>query len=199
MTRPTRSRTLSREAVIEAAASLLDERGRDGLTLAELAKRLGVRSPSLYNHVDGLDGLLHELRLRALNDLRRALERATIGRSQRDALAALCLAYRAYVHEHPGLYGLTVRSSAAPDAQEQQAGQAVVEVALAVLHGYGLHGDHAIHATRFLRSALHGFAVLELEGGFGLDLSVNATFDLTMEALHRALLTLSDTAAHVGA
>src|SRR5690606_26443838 len=135
------------EAVIEAAASLVDERGQEGLTLAELAKRLGVRSPSLYNHVDGLEGLLRELRLRALTDLGRALERATVDRSSRDALAALSHAYRAYVREHPGLYGLTVRSTEVQGAREREAGEAVVEVVFAVLRGYGLEGEDAVHAT----------------------------------------------------
>ncbi len=193
MTRPPRARALSPEAVIEAAASLVDERGQEGLTLAELAKRLGVRSPSLYNHVDGLDGLLRELRLRALTDLGRALERATVGRSSRDALAALSHAYRAYVREHPGLYGLTVRSTEVQGAREREAGEAVVEVVFAVLRGYGLEGEDAVHATRYLRSTLHGFAVLELAGGFGLEQPVEESLDVAVQLLHVSLEELGRT------
>lgn len=176
---------------MEAATGLVDERGPQGLTLAELAKRLGVRSPSLYNHVDGLEGLLRELRLRALRDAQEALVRATIGRSGQEALHALCRAYRAFALEHPGLYALTVRSTEEPDAEVQRAGAAVVEVALAVLRGYGLEGAQAIHATRLLRATLHGFATLESAGGFGLELPVDESFELAVTLLHGALTDLA--------
>ena len=52
---------LDRERVIEEAAALADESGADAVTLAALAARLGVRSQSLYAHVDGLDGLRRDL------------------------------------------------------------------------------------------------------------------------------------------
>ncbi|HLV12437.1 MAG TPA: WHG domain-containing protein [Trueperaceae bacterium] len=194
MARPAGGRTLTRAAVVDAAAALVDERGPEGLTLAELAKRLGVRSPSLYNHVDGLEGLVRELRLRALSDLQQELARAAVGRSGRDALAALCRVYRAFVLEHPGLYGLTVRSTEVEDAEVRQAGAGVVEVVLAVLRGYGLEGDDAVHATRLLRSTLHGFAVLEATGGFGLELPVEESFELAVELLHLSLVTLAERA-----
>jgi len=195
LARPAGARALTRAAVVEAAAELVDERGPQGLTLAELAKRLGVRPPSLYNHVDGLDGLLRELRLRALNDLERALARAALGMSGRDALAAICRAYRAYALEHPGLYGLTVRSTEGKDPEVQAAGAGVVEVALAVLRGYGLEGDEAIHATRIVRSTLHGFAALEGAGGFALGQPVETSFELAIELLHGALLSLAERGA----
>jgi len=52
---------LDREQVIEEAAALADESGAHAVTLAALAARLGVRSQSLYAHVDGLDGLRRDL------------------------------------------------------------------------------------------------------------------------------------------
>ncbi|MGI8712393.1 MAG: TetR family transcriptional regulator, partial [Solirubrobacteraceae bacterium] len=48
---------LDAEAVVTAAARLADAEGLECLTLARLAQRLGVRSPSLYAHVDGLEEL----------------------------------------------------------------------------------------------------------------------------------------------
>jgi hypothetical protein len=52
---------LDLEAVIEAAAEIADQFGAQEVTLANLAKRLNIRPPSLYNHVDGLPGLRKEL------------------------------------------------------------------------------------------------------------------------------------------
>ena len=47
---------LNREQVVEAAAAIADRDGLGSLSLATLASKLGVRSPSLYSHVDGLAG-----------------------------------------------------------------------------------------------------------------------------------------------
>src|SRR5215472_7695302 len=65
---------LDQRTVVEAAAKLVDEEGIEQLTLGRLAERLGVRTPSLYNHVAGLSGLKHDLALYCLRD---TLERIT--------------------------------------------------------------------------------------------------------------------------
>lgn len=51
---------LSRERIARAALEIADDHGR--LTLAQLAKYLGVTSPSLYNYVSGLDDVLELMR-----------------------------------------------------------------------------------------------------------------------------------------
>ena len=66
---------LDRAQVIETAAVIADESGADGLTLAALAARLGVRSQSLYAHVDGLDGLRRDLAVHGQQELARRLGR----------------------------------------------------------------------------------------------------------------------------
>src|SRR5215472_13481724 len=54
---------LDTATVVRAAAELADASGLDSLTLAGLAEHLGVRVPSLYNHVEGLPGLRRSLAL----------------------------------------------------------------------------------------------------------------------------------------
>jgi hypothetical protein len=39
-----------------------------------------------------------------------------------------------------------------------------------------LNGDDAIHAVRALRSLVHGFATLEVSGGFGIPLDLDESF-----------------------
>ena len=69
-----------------------------------LAEALGVQTPSLYNHVDGLPGLRRELALLSARSLGQCLADAAIGRSGPEALAALAQAYRSFIRENPGLY-----------------------------------------------------------------------------------------------
>jgi len=87
---------LDTERVVDAASAIADADGLDAVTLARVAGGLGVRAPSLYNHVDGRAGLLRALALRGVRELTAALREAAIGRSGPDALAAAARAYRAY-------------------------------------------------------------------------------------------------------
>lgn len=189
---------LTQTRVLEEAELLADEVGLQRLTLAALAGRLGVRQPSLYKHVNGMDGLQRGLTVRAKNDLANVLARAAIGRERGDAITAIAHAYRRWAHEHPGRYVAAQRAPAADDAEDLAASREVVSVVTEVLAGYQLRDDDAIDATRALRSALHGFVMLELGGGFGLPVSVDRSFERLVRGLVTALSTWSDEQATSG-
>lgn len=174
---------LDAEAVVWAAAELADAEGLDAVTLAGLAQRLGIRPPSLYSHIRGLDDLRWRIGALGARELAARLGGEAAGRSGRDALESVAAAYRAYAREHPGRYAALQR----PGPGGSEDAQAVVDVVTAVLRGYGLEGDAAIHAVRTIRSALHGFVSLETEGGFGMPLSIDESFDRTVSVLHRGL------------
>jgi AcrR family transcriptional regulator len=177
---------LSREAVVARGADLLEEDAA-GLTLAALADRLGVRTPSLYKHVDGLPGLRRDIAVRAKRALAEVLGRAAIGRSGADAVLALSLAYRGWALEHPAQYGLTTIAPEPGDEEDEAASAASLAVIDAVLAGYGLHDDDAVDAARFLRSALHGFVALETTGGFRLPNDLDHSFRRLVDSLVAAL------------
>lgn len=167
---------LDQSSVVEAAAKLVDEEGIEQLSLGRLAERLGVRTPSLYNHVAGLPGLKRDLTLYCLRDLRDRITRAAIGKSHAEAIFAFANAYRDYARKAPGRYALT-QQAPAPDDQELQAlARQIVEVIHAVLVPYKLSEEEAIHAIRSLRSLVHGFVSLEMTGGFGLPVDRDASF-----------------------
>jgi AcrR family transcriptional regulator len=176
-------RGLSRAAVGETAARLADEHGFDALTLGAVAAELGVRPPSLYNHVDGLPGLLRDLALLGVEEMGERLRDAAVGRSGDDALAAVAAAYRTYARERPGLYRALQRAPDPGDADLEAAAARLLRPVLAVLAGYGLEGDAAIHAARTLRSALHGFVELERLGGFGMDVDVDRSYGWMVAAV----------------
>ena len=48
----------------------------------------------------------------------------------------------------------------------------MLETVLAVLASYSLSGQEAVHAARGLRSIAHGFATLEVAGGFGISAEI---------------------------
>jgi AcrR family transcriptional regulator len=167
---------LDQETVVEAAAKLVDEEGIDQLSLGCLAERLGIRTPSLYNHVAGLPGLKHDLALYCLRDLLDHITRATIGKSRSEAIIALADEYRAYARQTPGRYTLTQQAPDPADLESQALAKQAVDVVRAILSPYKLSDEDAIHAIRGLRSIVHGFVSLEVTGGFGLPVDLDASF-----------------------
>jgi AcrR family transcriptional regulator len=176
---------LDAEAVVAAAAALADADGLAQLTLARLAAALGIRTPSLYAHVDGLGDLLVRLGARGARELTVVLQVAAAGRARGDALRAVALAYREYAHAHPGTYAAMQVASDNPEFQA--AGAEVVGLIVSVLRGYDLKDESAIHAVRAIRSALHGFVSLEREGGFGLPVDIDASYDNLVTMLDAGL------------
>ena len=169
---------LSAGAVVEAAIELVDREGVGALTLGEVARGLNVRTPSLYNHVDGLPGLRREMRIRGAGMLAARLDAAVATASGREALEALCRALREFGREHPGLSALLQPSAHTGEVDEE--GRAAAEGLLgrytAVLGGLGLEGEDALHATRAVRSAIEGFVMLEQGGAFGMAIEVDESF-----------------------
>jgi AcrR family transcriptional regulator len=182
---------IDRDAVVRAAAKIADDEGWDALTLARVAGKLRVRSPSLYNHVGGLEALRRELKLLVMRELNTALTRATIGKSRDDAVRALAAAYRAFVKRHPGTYSATMVAAPKNDPAVEAAAGQIVETLLSALSGYGLDRREGIHAIRAMRSAVHGFAALEIAGGFGIPLDVDKSFDWLVSSLLKGLSSSS--------
>lgn len=191
MARPSISRAgLSRSVVVRAAADLVNAEGAEALIINRLARELHVQPPSLYNHIAGLGELWRQLALLNVMALGDCLIAAAVGRSGPAGILALAQAYRAYVKEFPGLYQANLRASGnlrQPDPELEAAEERVVRTALALVESFGLNGEGAIHAVRALRSAVHGFATLEVAGGFGLPLDLDESFRRLIEMIIRGL------------
>lgn len=161
------------DKILLASTEIIDKQGTEALTLTSLAQKLEVRSPSLYNHFDGLQGIRRLLSLHGLEQLHSILMRAVIGRSGDEAIRGMATAYVGFARSHPGLYELTLMSPPERDEELQRASQDIVELVTRVLEVYRMDKTDSIHVARSLRSLLHGFASLEQKGGFGLPVDLD--------------------------
>ncbi|MCR4282143.1 MAG: WHG domain-containing protein [Bauldia sp.] len=178
---------LTPDAVIDAASAIADKDGLAAVTLARLAEKLGVRSPSLYKHVDSLDAVRRALAVRGIAEANARIQRATIGKARNDALFALAHAYWQFARDKPGLYAASLRAAKPGEKDVAAAGEALIGTVLSVLAGYGVNRDDALHATRGLRAIIHGFVSLDAAGGFRLKLDLNESFDRLLAAFARDL------------
>jgi AcrR family transcriptional regulator len=179
---------LNGDEVTAAAAALADEIGIHGVTMGLLAERLGVRPPSLYKHVDSLADVQRRVAALALAELGEVIRDAVQGKSGTDALTALMTTVRGYVNAHPGRYMATTGLEPdGPDDPLQAASDRVIGSLAAVLRGYGIGADDMDHALRTVRSALHGFAILEVSHGFQWDADPDESFTWLIGFVDRGL------------
>ncbi|MEU7974488.1 WHG domain-containing protein [Micromonospora sp. NPDC049089] len=179
---------LTPASVTEAAAALVDEVGFDNLSMGLLAERLGIKTPSLYKHVASQADLAHRIAILGMTQAGDALRDAIQGRSGSEALAAGAQAMRTFVREHPGRYAASnAARPTGPDDPFIPASERVLASWAAMLGGYDLEPGQVIHAMRTLRSVLHGFATLEVAGGFQIDASVDESFSWLVSFIDQGL------------
>ncbi|WHY78520.1 TetR/AcrR family transcriptional regulator [Neobacillus sp. WH10] len=168
--------------ILDAAGELADQYGMQEVTLANLAKKLGIRPPSLYNHFEGLPGLRKKLSIYGIEKIYEEMADAAIGVSGTEAVLAISKAYVNFARKHPGIYEATLFAPDPGDKDVQQAGAKIVDLSVRVLQVYHLKGDLALHAVRGLRSILHGFSALEQRGGFKLSLDLDESLMFIIKA-----------------
>ncbi|MBW8483849.1 TetR/AcrR family transcriptional regulator [Actinomadura parmotrematis] len=175
---------LTAARLTEAAAELADEAGLDGVTVAALARRFGVKDASLYSHVRNRRDLLVRVALHSGAEMTARIADAVAGRAGEDALVGFAGAYRAYALEHPGRYAATQMRMAPEEVGDAVALRRSVDLTHGMLRAYGLAEPDLTDAGRLLRAAFHGYVHLELGGGFAHPRAVQESWDRGLAALH---------------
>jgi len=96
--------------IMAAAAALIEETGSErSVTLREVARRVGIAAPSVYEHFPNRDAIVYAVIDGCSTQLRTALEQAMD--SQPDPLGQLragCAAYLRFADQRPGQYRVLV-------------------------------------------------------------------------------------------
>ena len=146
---------LTRDQVVDAALTLIDEQGLDGFSVRELARALGVFPTALYWHVKGgRNELLAAVAARALEGVAPALGSSD---DWKDWLRQLFRRYRKALSHHPNvapLLGAQLVSNAGVNL-------VLVERILATLHAAGFRGVALVDAYNAALAAMLGYVTLE--------------------------------------
>ncbi|MEI6450504.1 MAG: TetR/AcrR family transcriptional regulator [Actinomycetes bacterium] len=105
MTRPANPSLVS--GILRSASDLIAEKGPDGVTLREVAARVGVTTTTLHYYFGSKDGLMAAVRAAALEALSAALTAAGAGDAPAaEQLRAVGRAFVGWTHEAPHRYTL---------------------------------------------------------------------------------------------
>ena len=165
-----------REALIEASESLLAERGVEGFSLREVARRSGVSPAAPAHHFGDMAGLLSAVARAAFDGLTDALE-AGNRRGGDDPVARLReqgVGYVGFALRYPGRFGLMFRTGLGLHVDEplkRSAQPAFMKLEHGVRDLLGIGAgipltDVQWQALLTIWSTVHGFAHLMLAGQF---------------------------------
>ena len=164
-----------RESLVESAVELAREVGPDGLVLREVARRVGVSHNAAYRHFADRDELIAEVARHGLAELVRAAQLRLDGvttpepvRRARLRLAELGRGYVDFALAEPGLFRVVfVAYPAVADRDDDGTPDPLQMLCdcLDDLVSVGwLAAESRPNAEISCWSAVHGFAVLHLEG-----------------------------------
>ena len=179
---------LNRDLIIEAALRLVEKGGPTACSMRELAEALDVKAASLNNHIAGMDDLMGQVGLRAV-ELRTAAQLEAIeGKTRLEALLALAETYHAFAIAHPHLDRTIMGLQRYLSPVLPQAGKRTMEPILQVLDSYALSDEQKVHWQRMLRATMHGFCFHEHIGGFShSDLPASDSYHLAIRCIHQGL------------
>lgn len=174
---------VDKEQVLEAAFEVLDEQRRpEAVTLGAVAERVGIRTQSLYAHVDGASGLRRELALRALDELAALVTRAAVGRSGPGAAAEILRARLDYALTYPGRFAAAIYPPG-DDPELNAAVDAVSYPLTVVLDSCGLDFETQVHWNRISMATVYGFAMMANDGQLTLPVDQRQSADVLIDVL----------------
>jgi len=162
-----------RPALLKAAESVLADRGIDGFSLRETARRAGVSPAAPAHHFGDTKGLLTALATEAFRQFGDALEAGDVGGDRTERIRAQGRAYVRFALAEPAKfdlmwrYALTDRDN--PEYREASSRAFTILDRLVRGEGVTAHDDISAAPSIACWSIVHGFARLAIDGAFGTD------------------------------
>jgi AcrR family transcriptional regulator len=164
-----------RQALMDAAETVIAERGVDGFSLRETARRAGVSPAAPGHHFRDARGLLTALAAQAFRDFGDALEMADVGADREARIRSQGMAYVRFALANRARFDLMWRKALIDDSDPEYV--AAGNRAFAILDR-AIRGEQAASATSTdsalapslaAWSIVHGFARLAIDGVFGTE------------------------------
>ena len=130
---------LTSEIIVAEAVKCIEENGQPVVSLHEIARRLGVKTPSLYNHIKNTKELQYEICQYAIDKFVSNQLSATKDKIKDEAVKAFAEAYHSFAIANKGLYRLIMSIPSEDDDRVKRYGSTVI------VHGcyysFGLQSD----------------------------------------------------------
>lgn len=178
---------IDREQLIQTAWEMVEAEGSESLSLGKLAAKLGIKAPSLYNHIQNKAALIRAVNETTQRRLFAELDAIAPVDDPQGQLLAIAHAYRAFALAHPVTYTLafsTMDADARPDPDVQERDALLLQ---AIIIRLIPDKAQSLAMLRGLWALIHGFVMLEIHAQFRRGGSLDEAFTASVQAFIRGI------------
>ncbi len=182
--------SLGRKDVVAAALHVVNTEGASALGINRVARELGIKPPSIYNHIKNGDELRTQVAIAGWDRLYAQIRPEwDAAETSPQKVKALFEQYRTFALSKPALYEVMSQVALPSDDPEFR------EVARRILSLFGgLFEDRTgtptnvrVHTLRTIRSVIHGFILLESNDQFDPAFESDASYEWITSLMIAAL------------
>lgn len=174
---------IDKTIIIKKAAKMANEIGLEKVTLKLLSNQLNIKPPSLYNHIKGLDDLRKEVMIYGWKQLEERVIEAAICVTGYDALEAMGRTFYKYATENPGIFNAMLWYNKFQSDETQDATKRFFSVIYKIFSTLNISQKNCDHLIRTYRAFLEGYALLVNNKAFGHPLSIEDSFEISLQVL----------------
>jgi AcrR family transcriptional regulator len=183
-----------KEALISAGRALLEQRGLQGFTLRECARRARVSHAAPAHHFGSVDDLLAEIAAQGFDELAAAMDASAAGNDDpAKRLIALGRGYVGFAIENKAVFHLMFNRKTPGEANERlaRAGKAAYARLADGIDSVVPDGSHAAKQAMadLAWAGVHGFAMLAQGGQLDRDGPADPTFKRRLDLLLESIVT----------
>lgn len=181
---------ISDELIIETSAMLSNMVGVDNLSLKMIAEELNIKSPSLYNHISSLDNIKERLMIYGWKQIENKMIDSAVGVSGYDALKNMCHAFYDYAINNKGVFSAMLWYNKYDNEEKKNTTIRLFDILFKIMKSLSISDNIINHSIRTLRSFLEGFSLLVINGAFGNPISIQESFNISLEIIMNGIKSL---------
>lgn len=181
---------ISDELIIETSAKLSNRVGLENLSLKMIAEELNIKSPSLYNHISSLEDIKEKLMIYGWRKVEEKMIDSAVGVSGYDALKNMCHAFYDYAINNKGVFSAMLWYNKYDTQEKNNTTTRLFNLLFKVMKSLNISDDIINHSIRTLRSFLEGFSLLVINGAFGNPISIQGSFNISLEIIMNGIKSL---------
>lgn len=174
---------LSKEEIIEKAAELANERGLSYLSVTTLADYLGIKKPSLYNHMKTIEDMHRSLMIYGWRTVSEEVVKGIDFSDEKSNLTEYGRRFYRFAVDNPGVFEAMLWYNKYSDDTLLSATEGLYTFFFKQTDGLGIDRVVANHLLRTYRAFLEGFIMLKIHNSFGNPISMDESFEISMNVL----------------
>lgn len=183
-----------RAHLIETVRLLVEEKGADGFSISEAARRAGVSSAAPYKHFNDRNEIVRAVALAGIDRMRDQMDAVALAARGEvlGPIVALGQQYSSFARTEPGVFRLMFGLTAGheEDQEIKARGDACADVVrreVRLVLPDGTPDEEIARRAHMLHMFVHGHAFLEIDGKNDLDLTPEQEHGLMVDIAQRIM------------